>query len=137
MARPGHYKQLTSSNPMLEVKRAGREHVCAGVSIERGNRPGRLKDVWIVGRSRRCVGKIKKYEFYIANRILPPFYLGDVPAWDQWVPTCMVCAIENYGEYIDGEARINYFRTLTPELKKMMQDGLVQILDDADLMRVA
>ncbi len=130
MAVQGYYKELQSTHPRLEIKRAGRKHTCAGVAIERGNRPGKLKDVWLTGRSARCLQTIKKTEFYIANMILPPFLLADVPNYEAWVPTCMVCAIETYGEYIEGPAKYGYLPPVTPERRKEMTKELVQILDD-------
>lgn len=130
MAVQGYYKQLQSTHPRLEIKKAGRRHTCAGVAIERGNRPGKLKDVWITGRSNRCLKIIKNTEFYVANKILPPFLLADIPNHEAWVPTCMVCAIETYGEYIEGPAKYSYFRPVTPEMRKEMTQELVKVLDD-------
>ncbi len=130
MAGPGHYKQLKSTNLLLEIKRAGRDHVCSGVFLERGNRPGNLKDVWIMGRSRRCLDKIRQNTFYVANRILPPHFLADMMNYEQWVPTCMVCAIETYGEFIEGPEKSKYLRPMTPEIRKNVKNGLVQILDE-------
>lgn len=131
MAAPGHYKAIQSSNPGLEVKRAGKRHVCAGLAVERGERPGKLKDVWLFGRSRLCVGVIEDGSYYVANSLLPSHVLASLIAYERWLPTCLACALEAYSEYLTGPVIAQYLRPLTPARRKDVTLGLVGILQEA------
>lgn len=130
MARQGHYRKLQSTNPRLEVKKAGTDHVCHGVFIERGSRPDHMKDVWVVGRARRCPEKIRIHDFYVANFLIPPYILATEPHYAQWFPTCMICAIEFYGDHFSGEAVVQYLKPMTPERRKEIKKGLLNLLRD-------
>lgn len=133
MASQGRYKQLSSTSPLLEVKRAGKDHHCAGIAVERGNRPGKLKDVWVTGKSKRCLNKIKHGQLYVANRIVPPTLLTRWFPYDQWIPTCPVCAIETYPEFFEGEGIATWMRPMSPELRRDIKEGLAQILTDIEM----
>jgi len=130
MARQGYYRRLQSTHPQLEVKSAGTKHICHGVFIERGARPGQMKDVWIVGRSRRCTEKIHPRDFYVANFVIPPYIMAGEPHYSRWFPTCMVCAIEFFGDTFSGEAVVEYLKPMTPERRKEIKQGLLNLLRD-------
>ena len=137
MASPGRYKAIQSSNPLLEVKKAGKRHTCAGIAIERGKRPGTLKDVWMLGRSKRCQGTIKTQDYYVANGILPNHILAVAWGYDHCWPTCLACAIETYPEFFTGPLTAQHLRPLTPERRTKVLQGLTTILDEAREMAVS
>lgn len=116
--------------------KAGKTHVCAGIAIRRGERPGRLADVWMIGRSRRCADKIKTGEYYVSNRNLPARLLALIPMYDQRWPTCLFCAIETYPEFFEGPLVAQYLRPMTPKRRDTVQRGLVNLLADAREMAV-
>lgn len=136
MARPGHYKAIQSSNPLLEVKRAGKKHPCAGVAVERGARPGVLKDVWMLGRSKRCVETIKANEYYVSNMILPQHVLATLPNYDQCWPTCLACAIQTYPEAFSGPLVADFLPPMTPERHQHVLRGIGKILKEAREMAI-
>lgn len=133
MAAPGYHKNLTSSNPQLEVKRAGKIHYCAGTAIERGARPGALQDVWMWGRSRRCLDAIKQGQFYVANKILPPRLRKHLLGYDYggWLPLCLNCAMDSYSEFFDGPDKTKYMKPMTPEQRQQVIEGLQRIVGEA------
>lgn len=135
MASQGYHKELTSTNVRLELKRAGKDWTCAGVYTERGNRPGRLSDMWMIGRSRRCMVNIDQGSLYVANTLLPPFVLESL-RW-QWLPLCLHCAMDSYGEYFEGADKAKYLRPLTPELREQVKRGLVRLKHEAERLEVA
>src|SRR2546425_856763 len=120
------YKAIQSSNDHLLVKRAGKDHTCAGIAVERGARPGRLKDVWLFGRSKRCVGKIKTNSYYVANSLMPPYIMAGLyeRLYERWLPTCLFCAVEAYFEYFTGPLVAQHLRPMTPEHRNAVTRGL-------------
>lgn len=124
-------KNLTSTHPKLEIRHAGKEWLCSGVFVERGQRPGKLQDVWMVGHSRRCAVRIPQGVLYVGNRLVPPFVMQvlDTP---HFIPTCMFCAIESYGEHFQGMGKAEYLRPVTPELRQRAKDGLLRVLHEAE-----
>lgn len=126
MAAPGHYPDLRSNHPLLELTKAISQHDCLGVAIERGERPERMRDAWMVGHSKRCCRFIRKGEYYLANSAIPdflhPFFFQG--GWR----TCMPCGIEFYGEYIEGERKVEYLRPISPEMRRSIVAGAVRIL---------
>jgi hypothetical protein len=136
VAAPGHYKAVQSSNPLLEVKRAGKKHLCAGIAVERGARPGKLQDVWMIGRSRHCTNWIKANDYYVANKILPQRVLAVMPSYDQFWPTCLPCAIETYPEFFSGPLVREYLRPVTPEHREKVRKGLRRIVEETQQMAI-
>lgn len=132
MAVQGYYSQLVSTSTLLEVKRAGKEHQCSGLFVRQGQRPGKLKDLWVIGKSKRCLDKIPIGQFYIANKIIPTDFMSHINSYDRWIPTCPVCAIESYPEHFDGSSIANYMKRITPEVRKEIAGGLAQILTDLE-----
>lgn len=129
MAHPGYHKDIQSNSPDFEVKRAGKRHKCAGVAIERGARPGPLHDVWMLGRSRRCIETIRQGQLYVANKKLPPRIIDVLR---DWFPLCLFCAIETYPEHFEGPLKVKYLAPLTPAKKARVLQGLAGILEDVE-----
>lgn len=123
MARPGYYEELQSSHPDLEVVRAAGAHVCCGVALERGVRPGKMRDAWVVGHSRRCAVRIKAREFYLSNHLYPPMLAAYMTGW----PTCLYCGVDFYAEYLSGPLKVEYMRSVTPERRREIRVGLASI----------
>lgn len=133
----GNHKDLTSNNHNLEVKRAGKDWECGGTFVARGARPGRLRDVWMLGRSRRCQVQIPQGTLYVANRLLPSFIAGALSQYDRWLPLCLNCAMDTYSEFFEGPAKIKYLRPASPEQQKEAERGLVRLLHEATHWEVA
>lgn len=136
MAPRGYHKGIASRNPRLEIKRAGKDHLCAGVAIERGGRvgSGRMKDVWVWGRSVRCVNTIKHGQLHIENRLLPPpvsSFLGD---W-QGTPLCLYCGMDFYSEFFEGSKKAEYLKPMTPERRRKVIEGLEKILEEVPKLK--
>lgn len=141
MAAPGYHKGLRSTNQRLEVKRAGKPWDCCGVTFELDVSPNDLQDMWAFGRAPRCAKQIKQGDLYLANGLLPApmmamLHSNPRTAWVDW-PTCVMCGIEFYSEFLDGPVKIENLVPLTPEQIEEMRSGLYEILSDMRATSVA
>lgn len=122
-----YYKVLHSNHPGLEVRRAGRDHRCNGIMIQQGKRPGPWREAWMVAWSRRCSRIIHERDFFVANRIVPESLVATLDMFEEFLPTCMFCAIEAYGEYFDGALKRRFLSPVSDRRMVEIRDRLRNI----------
>lgn len=128
------YKRLQSNSEDLRIARAGKDWECCGTMVERGERPGSQRDVWMLGRSRRCMRTIKAHTLFVDNCKIPEFMQAN-QEYNQSFPTCLYCAMDAYPEHFHGPEKALYLKPVTDEVKEETKVRIMKLLADVRQFR--